>query len=163
MKTRYSVFHFLTTVSAVFLLVLVFVGAYALTSKPNLGDCTLSVTSHLDGAKVRKDALIKGKANIPAKHFLWVLAHKQGLKEWWPQGGGEADIRNGEWKVLVTFGKKGEIGEFEMAAIVVDSSAHEDLKRWVKDAPAADFPPISFPNAVAGCSVVYVAVEKTSD
>jgi uncharacterized protein YndB with AHSA1/START domain len=92
-----------------------------------------------------------------------VLAHKRGLKGWWPQGGGEADIRAGEWEVLVKFGKSGEIGAFEIAVVIVDKQANEDLKRWVEDAPRKDYPPINFPNTIEGCPVKTVTVDKVGD
>lgn len=126
-------------------------------------ECRLEITSPKMGAQVRRDALVSGTAKIPPSAHLWVLAHKNGLKGWWPQGGGEADISDGNWEVLVTFGKPSEIGTFEVAAVAVDKSTNEDLKRWVEEAQRKEFQPINFPNPVEGCPFRKVTVEKVGD
>ncbi|MGB7922878.1 MAG: hypothetical protein WCF57_06510 [Pyrinomonadaceae bacterium] len=125
--------------------------------------CSVKIISPSPGGNVRRDALVRGTAKIPANGYLWLLAHKRGFKQWWPQGGGEADINGGEWEVLVIFGKAKEIGAFEIAAVVVDSQTNEDLKRWVADAPSRDYPSIDFPNSLAGCSIEKITVDKIGD
>jgi hypothetical protein len=128
-------------------------------------ECSIEITLPKAGAQVRRDALVSGTAKIPASAHLWVLAHKKGLKGWWPQGGGEADISDGNWEVLVIFGKPntGEIGTFEVAAVAVDKATNEDLKRWVEEAPRKDYQPINFPNPIEGCPFKRVTVEKAGD
>jgi hypothetical protein len=139
-----------------------FYGSIACMSK-NAPECAVDITAPKPGGKVRGDALVSGTAKIPADTYLWILAHKKGLRGWWPQGGGEADVKEGKWEVLVVFGKPGEIGTFEIAAVVVDKQTNEDLKRWVEDAPRKSYPPINFPNPVEGCSVKTVPVDKVGD
>src|SRR6267142_387395 len=147
-------------VSAV--MVWVVVGFYGSIASTSMGvtPCAVDIAAPSPGGKVRGDALVSGTAKIPAESYLWILAHKKGLKGWWPQGGGEADVKEGKWDVLVVFGKPGEIGTFEIAAVVVDKQTNEDMKRWVEDAPRKGFPPINFPNPVEGCSVKTVPVDK---
>ncbi|MFA7060074.1 MAG: hypothetical protein WC156_04575 [Pedobacter sp.] len=129
----------------------------------NAQECSVDIIAPKPGGKVRIDALVSGTANIAANSYLWVLAHRKGLKGWWPQGGGEADVKEGKWEVLVTFGKPGEIGTFEVAVVVVDKQTNEDLKRWVEDAPRKNYPSFNFPNPVEGCSVKTVLVDKVGD
>ena len=126
-------------------------------------ECMIEIGSPKTGSHVRRDALVSGTARIPANGHLWILAHKKGVKGWWPQGGGEADVKDEKWEILVSFGKSGEIGNFEIAAVVVDKSTNDDLKRWVEDAPRRDYPPISFPNPFEGCPFKTVSVEKVGD
>ena len=137
--------------------------ALAQTIKPDPQTCAVEINEPRAGANVRGDALVRGKAKIPSNSYLWILAHRKGLKGWWPQGGGDADIKEGEWEVLVKFGTIGEIGEFEIAAVVVDQLANEDLKIWVKDAPHNKYPPTSFPNPIGGCPIKTVTVVKVGD
>jgi hypothetical protein len=131
--------------------------------KANAQECSVDITAPKPGGKVRSDALVSGTGKIPANSYLWILAHRKGLKGWWPQGGGEADVKERKWEVLVVFGKPGEIGTFEIAAVVVDQQTNGDLKRWVEDAPRKNYPPINFPNPVEGCSVKTVLVDKVGD
>lgn len=133
--------------------------------KTQAQECMIEISSPREGSQVRRDALVNGTARTPASGYLWILAHKKGLKGWWPQGGGEADVKDGKWEVLVIFGKPGtgEIGTFEIAAVVVDKSTNEDLKRWVEDAPRKDYPPISFPNPLEGCPIKIITVDKVGD
>lgn len=122
--------------------------------------CKVEMISPKAGDKVKGDGLVKGTASIPANAFLWVLAHREGLQGWWPQGGGPARVINGEWKVLVVYGKSGELGTFEVAVVVVDARTNEDLKKWVHEAPHTGYSPTEFPNTIEGCPIRLVVVEK---
>jgi len=134
-------------------------------SEAKIPECSVEIVSPKAGAKVRRDSLVSGSAKIPTNGYLWVLAHKKGVKQWWPQGGGEVEIQDGKWDVLVKFGKEGaqEVGVFEIAAVVVDKQTNEDLKRWVEDAPKNGYLPTSFPNAFQGCPIVRLSVDKVGD
>ena len=128
-------------------------------------ECSVEIVSPKAGVKVRRDALVSGTAQLPANGYLWVLAHKKGLKQWWPQGEGEVEIQDGKWDVLVKFGKEGanENGIFEIAAVVVDKQGNEDLKRWVEDAPKNGYLPTNFPNPLQNCPIARVSVDKVGD
>jgi hypothetical protein len=122
--------------------------------------CTLTISAPKTGERVKGTALAVGTAEIAATGYLWILAHREGLRGWWPQGGGSARINDKEWKVLVTYGVPGELGTFEVAAVVVNAQANENLRRWVQEAPARGFPPTDFPSSMEGCPIRTVVVEK---
>jgi hypothetical protein len=87
----------------------------------------------------------------------------KGLGVVWPQGGGSANVNNGNWQVVAYFGLPRDTGqEFEIAAAVVDATVNQSLEEWVKTAAASgQFAGIPMPNFVAGC-ISTVTVRKTS-
>jgi hypothetical protein len=125
--------------------------------------CSVSISDPRPGAQVHApDILVHGESTKPAEGHLWVLAHRRGLKGWWPQGGGETDVADGQWEVLVTLGKPSELGSFEIVAVVVNKQSNEELNRWVEEAPKLGYPPTGFPTPVEGCAFKKVAVDKVS-
>lgn len=137
----------------------------SMAQKTEERNCSVEITSPKPDDKVKGDGLVRGKAKVPDKNknFLWVLVHREGLERWWPQGDGPANIRDGEWKVLVKYGVPGERGTFEIAAVVVDTQTNADLMKWVQDAQANGYPPIEFPSTTEGCPVRTTVVEKTGN
>ena len=127
--------------------------------KSEMRECSIVIVSPKPDEKVQSDALVKGTAQIPVGSFLWVLARKEGLTGWWPQGGGPAEIEDTKWKVLVKFGPANEYGTFEIAAVVVDAQRNGDLKKWVEEAPPNYFP-TKFPSLVEGCMMKKLVVDK---
>lgn len=71
-----------------------------------------------DGLEVGRSKTVKGEADIPSGHHLWVLAHREDFKRvWWPQGEGVIDPETHHWKVQVTFGEDRDVGwNFDIAA-----------------------------------------------
>jgi hypothetical protein len=127
--------------------------------------CRVAISDPRPGAQVHaREILVHGEARRPDRGYLWVLARHGGLRGWWPQGGGEADVSDdGQWKVLVTLGNPRELGTFEIVAVIVNEQSNEELKRWVVEAPHAGYPPTGFPTPVEGCAFRILAVEKVSD
>jgi hypothetical protein len=127
------------------------------------GECTIEITSPPKGDGVGKEVMVEGTAMIPTEAHLWVLAGVQGLKQWWPQGGGDSQIEDGQWTVLAFIGQEHDIGRlFRIAAIVVNEDTDNRLRQWVEEAPAKGYPPITFPSTFPGCPPVQVTVKKIS-
>lgn len=126
--------------------------------------CEISITAPDKGAKVGATGTVEGKAKVPPKGHLWVLSHRRGLADWWPQGGAEAVVADdGSWEVTVYYGQARDVGSsFEVAAVVVGDTDNGQLKKWVAEAPDKGYPGRGFPNAYEGCLVKKVAVQKTS-
>lgn len=125
-------------------------------------ECKVEITSPKPGGRVTSPEIATGTATIPDDGYLWVLAHKEGWQEWWPQGAGPAKINDDlTWKVLVHYGSTGERGRFEVTAAVVNRQTNEKLMKWVEEAPAKGFPSIPFPESIYACpSIKPVVVEK---
>lgn len=125
--------------------------------------CSVSVNSPRDGETVGASGDVSGVATIPASDYLWVLAHRKGLVNWWPQGDGPASIDNGAWQVAVTYGVDRDVGrDFEIAVITVGADANARLKEWVdRAARTGNYTPTGFPTTVAGCQIARVTVRKT--
>lgn len=126
--------------------------------------CKVVIAAPRVGEQVGANALVSGRANLPTGTHLWVFVHRRGLRIWWPQGGGAAEVPpNGEWAVLVNFGQPGDVGaEFEVKALVVNDSASASLDSWVKAGETTgNYPGLSLPPFVPGCEPALVTVRKT--
>jgi hypothetical protein len=158
-KSTLSSLKFVAVGTILFSELLALPASVSKAQKTEIQECNVVITSPKPDEKVQSDALVKGTAQIPKGSFLWVLARKEGLTGWWPQGGGPAEIEDGKWKVLVKFGVPNEYGTFEIATAVVDAQRNEDLKKWVEEAPPNYFP-TKFPSLVEGCMMKKVVVDK---
>jgi hypothetical protein len=102
-----------------------------------------------DGLQVGREMDVKGTADIPSGHYLWVLAHRtQGFKNvWWPQNEGDIDPITKKWEVYVVFGGPQDIGyDFEVAAIIVNEKNHLKLKKYRENAmKTGNWSPITMP------------------
>jgi hypothetical protein len=127
------------------------------------GMCSVTITSPKEGEPVGPDGDVSGTAAIPVDKFLWVFAHRKGLQNWWPQGGGPASVIQGSWHVAVTYGLQRDIGrDFEIAATLVDGEANAKLKAWFERADrTGTYPPVPFPSAAVGCPIVRITVRKS--
>jgi hypothetical protein len=105
---------------------------------------------------------VSGTASIPAGKYLWVLAHREGLALWWPEGGGSATVIDGSWKALVTYGVDRDVSyRFEVATAVVDQGINERLMAWVKKTgETGQYPGIEFPSTVDGCPIQRITVTR---
>ena len=124
--------------------------------------CTLAIVSPEQGSQVGAMGTVSGTAKIPGDGHVWALVHVKGLAGWWPQGGGEAELVNGEWSVRAFYGGNQDVGSpFEIAAVVVAASVNQDLNMYVQKATTdGNWPPIKFPDVLQGCPIARVTVTK---
>lgn len=124
--------------------------------------CNVAITSPRSGDRVSDDGTVKGTATMPLATHLWVFAHRRGLGLWWPQGGGQAQIRDGKWSVLVTYGLPRDAGnEFEVAAGIFDDTENKKLLSWIRKAEeTGQYPGMHLPESVEGCPTQVLIVTK---
>jgi hypothetical protein len=122
--------------------------------------CKIEVTSHKTGDNVGPNAKIIGTATMPPGLYLWVFVRAEGQKKWWPQGGGDAEVKkSGRWVVNGTFGEEGSSKDagstFEITAVVVDAQAHKDLTNYVQTSETnRQYPGTLLPAAASnGCAL----------
>lgn len=100
--------------------------------------CKVAITSPQKGDTVEVTGDISGTATVPSGMFLWILVHRKGLADWWPQSGGPAKPDSGGgWGVHATFGdesnpSKDAKSAFEIVAAVVDKKEHDEIAKYVK-------------------------------
>jgi hypothetical protein len=125
-------------------------------------NCTVGIESPSEGQSVSPEGDVEGTATVPAGKFLWVLARRRGLHDWWPQGGGAAQINQGSWQVPVTYGAPLDAGhDFDIAATVVEPVENTRLDRWVQTANSTGrYPPVVFPTAAVGCPIARLTVHR---
>jgi len=137
---------------------------YAGAQAASNADC-VTIVSPAENSAVGGDGDIVGTVKTPAEGALWVFAHRTGLANWWPQGGGPAGVDGaGDWKVVATYGVDRDIGhQFEVKAMVVDGPTNAQLKAWVATADSTGkYPPVALPAALGGCVSKTVTVRKTN-
>jgi hypothetical protein len=125
--------------------------------------CSVAIADPKLGDRVGAEALVSGRATLPTGKYLWVFAHRKGLRLWWPQGAGAAQVsKGGEWAVLVNFGQPRDAGaEFEVTALVVDDDANASLDTWVKDGDrTGNYSGLSLPAFVSGCEPPLITVRR---
>ena len=123
--------------------------------------CSVVIETPQPGERVGGSGDVTGVTMLPRGGYLWVLSHRRGLAGWWPQGGGAAVVENGRWSVFVTYGIPGELGTYEVAAVVVDGGTDAILRAWVQEA-RPPYLPTTFPNTMEECPVRKVVVQKVS-
>lgn len=131
---------------------------------PALGADCVEITAPKNGAKVQDSVLFEGTAQLPAGHHMWLLIGIAGTKDWWPQGGGEAELIGDSWEVLARVGREGgDWGmKFRAAAVVVTPRVHDQLQKWVtSSATAKRWDPISMPDVSEACKVEVIRFEKS--
>ncbi len=148
-----------------------FVAAAALIMPATPGDinaqhrqqeCAVAVEAPQNGGRVTEPAGdVSGTATLPPEGYLWVLVRRQGLSGFWPQGGGSRPVTNGRWQAYATYGKPGELGNFEIAVVVVGPQANQFLMTWVQNA-REPYTPTTFPNTLQQCPVRMLVVQKVS-
>ncbi len=133
-------------------------------SAPAVQSCVITVQTPYIGQRIigsggQASTDVSGTAAVPRGGHLWVLARRRGLAGWWPQGGGPANVADGEWTVYTTFGTPNDSGVFEIAVVIVDDQAHAILLQWVQNV-RPPYPPTPFPNVMPGCPVRTLWVTK---
>jgi hypothetical protein len=119
-----------------FTLAIVFLGSCALFSQANssLRDTLfVKITDpSSDGFRVDREYDVTGTAQIPSGQYLWVLCHRKGLPQWWPQNSATIDPITNKWLVTVNFGEAKDIGkDFEIIVIAVDQQEHARLNNKI--------------------------------
>ncbi|MGH9350282.1 MAG: hypothetical protein ACRD26_23770 [Vicinamibacterales bacterium] len=132
--------------------------------KPAADACDIKIDAPQPGANVGRQAVISGTATVPTTANVWVLISIRGLKGWWPQGGGGAEVVGGRWEVLSFFGQSQDVGaQFVVAAAAVSHHNSQLLDNWVQvGQKTGSYPPMPFPAVVEGCPVPRVTVTKTA-
>ena len=117
--------------------------------------CKLTLTSPMEGAKVGASELVRGTTTNGVGHF-WVFAHREGLSNWWPQGGSPASPKpDGSFAVLVTFGEGRDAGaNFEVIGAWVDDAANATILAYVKETEhSGNYPGMALANSTCRSSV----------
>src|SRR5258708_6195911 len=99
--------------------------------------CKVEIRSPQKGDKVDVSGAIRGTASVPAGLYLWVFNRKEGQRNWWPQGGGAAEVKTGSWVVDAFYGdennpQKDAGANFEITSVVVDEAANAKLLNYVE-------------------------------
>ncbi|MFY9557334.1 MAG: hypothetical protein WAV47_21700, partial [Blastocatellia bacterium] len=125
--------------------------------KAKASECKVEITSPRPGSNVSSPEDAEGKATIVDDGFLWILSHRRGLPDWWPQQKAEITPRTGSWKVTVFYGEDRDRSgtEFEIVAVVVNKTESDKLASWLKKARETDNyrNPPSRPVNIEGCAV----------
>lgn len=109
---------------------------------------------------------LRGTATVPPGMFLWVFVHRQGLAKWSPQGGGSANVDQGEWVVHATYGdehnpRKDANATFEIKAVIVGRETNTEIMNYVKQSEEKDYyPGIPLPSTDPGCASDVLAVVR---
>jgi len=123
--------------------------------------CRIQVISPQKGDKVGTAGAILGTASVPPGNYLWVFVRKEGQHNWWPQGGGAVEVKNGSWVADAVYGdennpQKDAGADFEITGIVVDQTTSSKLDTYVETTnktgryPGTPLPP---PAPNGGCSL----------
>lgn len=157
------VFPIVKSSSFVLLLFLLFWRFPSTGQQKENSQCTIEILSPKEGEHVGGTASVIGRAHIPEGKDLWLFDHVKGLALWWPQGAGPANVEDGKWEVLATFGGDQDIGRnFEIALAVLEPAETKELLQWFKEADkTGKYPGLRFPPVVHGCPVPRVTVNKS--
>jgi len=137
-------------------------GASSASAQPISG-CYAQIKTPSEGSGVALTGAVEGSSAIDADTSVWVLTHRKGLSEWWPQNGGPVQGGSTDWTAKVTYGTKQEAGQpFEIVAIPVDKRTNEGLVGWSARASAySDYSGIPLPRPAKGCHYNMVEVQRT--
>jgi len=103
--------------------------------------------------RASENGVVEGTAQLEEDAHLWVLAHRKDVNGWWPQGGGEIAVTDGQWSVQVQYGGSEDVGhDFEIAAVIVSGAVHE---QWL-----GSHPPVQLPRPPAVRAEDYRTVTK---
>jgi|ERR1017187_127934 hypothetical protein len=123
-----------------------------------VGTCKADITSPKKGDSVSTSGDVRGTATVPPGMFLWVFSQREGLAKWWPQSGGPARVRDGEWVVHAIYGdekdpSKDAGANFVITAVVVDQKANDEIVKYVKKSENDNYyPGMDLPAANPGCA-----------
>jgi hypothetical protein len=124
-------------------------------------NCFAAITSPTPGSTVPLSGTVAGVSDAKGNIAVWVLTHRKGISDWWPQGGGPVS-GIGNWSAQVTFGTDKEAGQpFEIAVVPVDVRTNEGLAGWMaRAATYNEYPGIPLPTPAKGCRTQIIAVQR---
>jgi hypothetical protein len=143
---------------------LVFVGGACAHAERVQNGCSIKITSPAASSEVGPTAEVSGTADIPDGTRLWVLAHRQDLQVWWPQGGEAARLGDGHAREEdVYFGEPRDIGHpFEIRVAAFGDAENRELQEWInRTARTGQYPGMLMPVADKRCDVQTILVKKT--
>src|ERR1017187_4915792 len=108
------------------------------------GMCKAEITSPKRGDSVNASGDVRGTATVPPGMFLWIFSQREGLANWWPQSGGAARVRDGQWVVHAVYGdekdpSKDAGANFVITAVVVDQKTNDDIIKYVKKSESDNY------------------------
>jgi len=130
----------------------------------NAQQCKVAVTQPEQDARVDFRVMVRGTVTLPAQSYLWVFVQVRGQNDYYPQGGGAAQVIDGEWEVLARLGDlKEDVGlQFVITAAVVDDATHRLLVKHVQDASSSGKWALhALPDVKQGCGIRRVIVTRT--
>jgi hypothetical protein len=126
--------------------------------------CAVEIEAPGRGDRVSEVGLVKGHACVPADNHLWVLVRRADVDGWWPQGAGEVAVEGSDWTASVKYGELEDAAfEFEIAALIVPRSVHQQWLEWVRSVQSTGAcPPTQLPNPLAILAAEYRTVRRES-
>jgi hypothetical protein len=120
------------------------------------------ILSPSNGVEVGTQGVVTVSAEIKDDSHVWVLVHMALLPDqWWPQNPVVLGA-DGNWRSLVTFGERRDIGlDFEIAAATFNGEEEQKILEYRKHGLATwDWLPIKFPTPTSNVEIL--TVTKTS-
>ena len=130
------------------------------------GMCKAEITSPKRGDSVNASGDVRGTATVPPGMFLWIFSQREGLANWWPQSGGAARVRDGQWVVHAVYGdendpRKDAGANFVITVVVVDQRAHDEIVNYINETKSTNrYPGMDLPAGSPGCSGKEVIVKR---
>jgi hypothetical protein len=129
------------------------------TSLAAASSCSAYITSLQPGDRVGWRVTVKGTANVPDGHHLWVIERDRRRNRWYlPRIGGAPDVTDGEWAVEMQFGREQDVPrETFVATAVVGDDVHRWLRKRLADESRYG---VDFPDTVPGCPIDMVSIVR---
>jgi hypothetical protein len=133
----------------------------ASSAEAQIANCYAQIKSPSPGGTVALTGAVEGYSDAKGNIAVWVLTHRKGVSDWWPQGGGPVS-GSGDWSAQVTYGTAKEAGQpFEIAVVPVDARTNEGLSGWMaRAAQYSEYPGIPLPKPASGCKTQIVSVQR---
>ena len=147
----------------ILLLILMTSGLWMGAAQEKANSCSVEITSPQSGDRVSGEGDATGSAkNLPPGAHVWIFGHRRGLGLWWPQGGGAAQVRDGKWRVFVTYGQNRDLGsDFELTTAVLADADDAAMNNWIKRAEeTGQYPGIRLLPSLQGCITKTIIVTR---
>ena len=141
--------------------VMTLAAVWASSAAAQIANCYAQIKSPATGGSVALTGTVEGYSDAKGDIAVWVLTHRKGIKDWWPQGGGPVSGA-GDWSASVTYGTAKEAGQpFEIAVVPVNSRTNEGLSGWfARSAQYSEYPGIPLPTPAKGCRTQIISVQR---